>query len=260
MALTVTRSGDYQNVMGNLRKTYVTVAFDSFYPVGGESLTPADFGLRVIDMILVEPKNGYQFEYDYTNSLIKVFSAQGGGFIYVDTSNIANVGTGEDSLISTTLAANALSQNGMGIRVTAWGTTANSAASKVVRGYYGDSSTGNAYLATGGAGSWKSVMEVVRTGTATQDSNIVIYGGSTASAGANTAAVSVTTSTLTETSATSKTIRFTGTSTSDNDIVQSGLMIERIAAHAGAGAVGIEVANGTDLSSLTSVRVIAWGV
>jgi hypothetical protein len=76
MALTVTRSGMWQGLLGDLRYARVTIAFDSSYPTGGESLTAADLGLKKIDMIQIQPQSGLVFEYDYTNSKVKAY-AQG---------------------------------------------------------------------------------------------------------------------------------------------------------------------------------------
>ena len=73
MALTVTKSGDWSGMMGNLRYAKVTVAFDSSYPTGGESLTAADLGLKTIDFINIESKSGVTFEYDYTNNKILAY-------------------------------------------------------------------------------------------------------------------------------------------------------------------------------------------
>ncbi len=72
MALTVaiTEPG----VSGNKRTTRGTIAFDSSYPTGGESLTPGSVGLVKIDEISLQPKSGYIFEYDYTNNLVIVYS------------------------------------------------------------------------------------------------------------------------------------------------------------------------------------------
>lgn len=72
MALTVavTEPG----VMGNKRTTRGTIAFDSSYPTGGESLTAANIGLNTIDEITFQDKSGYSFEYDYTNALVLVYS------------------------------------------------------------------------------------------------------------------------------------------------------------------------------------------
>ena len=55
-------------VWGGVQVRIYEVAFDSSYPTGGESLTPAMFGLNTIDFLLAEPAGGYTFEYDHANS------------------------------------------------------------------------------------------------------------------------------------------------------------------------------------------------
>jgi len=73
MALTFTLSGDWQGNVGNQRYVQGTLAFDSSYPTGGESLTAANIGLRVIEQIDVQPRSGYVFDYNYTDSLLLVY-------------------------------------------------------------------------------------------------------------------------------------------------------------------------------------------
>ena len=74
MAITVTKSGDWTGYMGNLRWARCTVAFDSSYPTGGESFTPADLGMKTIDLIQIHSKSGLIFEYDYTNKKVLAYS------------------------------------------------------------------------------------------------------------------------------------------------------------------------------------------
>ena len=64
-----------RSVFGNKRVRVVDVDFDSSYPTGGESLTAADLGLSVVDIVIPSPKSGYVFEYDYTNSKLKAYWA-----------------------------------------------------------------------------------------------------------------------------------------------------------------------------------------
>lgn len=45
-------------------------AFDSAYPLGGESMA---FGFTP-SAVLIEPQGGYKFEYDHTNKKIKAFT------------------------------------------------------------------------------------------------------------------------------------------------------------------------------------------
>lgn len=74
MALTITRTGDWHGVAGNLRYAYVKVDFDSSYPTGGESLTPADVGMREFVDVKIHPTSGFLFEYDYTNEKILAYT------------------------------------------------------------------------------------------------------------------------------------------------------------------------------------------
>ncbi len=71
MALTVSISET--TVVGNKRMTRGTLAFDASYPTGGESLVARDVGLGAIDHIEVDPKSGYTFQYDYTNSKLLAY-------------------------------------------------------------------------------------------------------------------------------------------------------------------------------------------
>jgi hypothetical protein len=75
MGLTITRTGDWRANPGDRMSARVTVAFDSSYPTGGESLTPEDLALGEIDILLAGPHNGYVFEYDYTNKKLMVFQS-----------------------------------------------------------------------------------------------------------------------------------------------------------------------------------------
>jgi hypothetical protein len=71
MALTKDK---FQNSgFSNKRANLLEVDFDASYPTGGEALTPNDFGLSKIEMMIIEPNGGYVFEYDATNSKIKAF-------------------------------------------------------------------------------------------------------------------------------------------------------------------------------------------
>ena len=72
MALTVgsaTRS-KWANKIVQMRD----IAFDSSYAYGGESLDYTSYGFSAVDRVMIEPKNGYNFEYDYTNKKVKAFT------------------------------------------------------------------------------------------------------------------------------------------------------------------------------------------
>ena len=68
MALDVTVSETI--VMGNKRVVLGYLAWDSSYAASGESLVAADMGLTYLDFILVQPDEGYTFQYDYTNATL----------------------------------------------------------------------------------------------------------------------------------------------------------------------------------------------
>lgn len=71
MALTISNL-DWAD-WGSKRVVMADVAFDSSYAIGGESITAGDFGLETIQKLQIEACQGYSFEWDDTNSKIKVF-------------------------------------------------------------------------------------------------------------------------------------------------------------------------------------------
>ena len=109
MALTVAVTR--RNVAGHQNIVTGTIAFDSSYPTGGESLTAADLGLRTVDLMLFQQSDiGFTFSYDYTNSKVKVYTqgyAHGtGGAVTVDDYPIT-AGPGVTSGISVSLTTGA---------------------------------------------------------------------------------------------------------------------------------------------------------
>lgn len=72
MALTVTVN--LKEHWGRKRVVFATLAFDSSYPTGGESLTAANLGLQKIDQLFaVGGGAGYHFDYDLTNSKLLAY-------------------------------------------------------------------------------------------------------------------------------------------------------------------------------------------
>ena len=55
------------------RVEFGSLAFDTSYPTGGESLTFPAF--KNVAIVLVESKAGYVFSYDYTNSKVIAYYA-----------------------------------------------------------------------------------------------------------------------------------------------------------------------------------------
>ena len=72
MALTVSNIDN--SMFGNKYAIMADVAFDSSYAIGGEALAANAFGLNTIERLIVEPCQGYTFEYDHTDHLLKVFA------------------------------------------------------------------------------------------------------------------------------------------------------------------------------------------
>lgn len=53
------------------RVVYATLAFDSSYPAGGETLILSEVGLASIDQLIIPSMKGYTFE--WTGSKVKAF-------------------------------------------------------------------------------------------------------------------------------------------------------------------------------------------
>tara|TARA_R110000824_G_scaffold387918_1_gene583327 strand:- start:379 stop:807 length:429 start_codon:yes stop_codon:yes gene_type:complete len=97
MALSVNLTGDWSGIQGNKRTTIANFDFDSSYPTGGETLTPANLGLRVIEHIDIFPQGGATFEYDYTNEKVLArfpgFTIEGAGSLTLDDYQLKGVGS-----------------------------------------------------------------------------------------------------------------------------------------------------------------------
>lgn len=79
MALTI--SNLVRHNVGDARLHVGTIDFDSSYPTGGESLTPANVGLVKIDSIDFDPTSGYNFVYDHSAQKVLAYVATPGGTI-----------------------------------------------------------------------------------------------------------------------------------------------------------------------------------
>lgn len=91
MALTI--SNIINNTAGVKRVKVCDIAFDSSYAWGGESLTPGNVGLSVIEKAFFDTVSGYRFEYDYTNQKIKAYCAAP-PVVFEETVTVtSNVGT-----------------------------------------------------------------------------------------------------------------------------------------------------------------------
>lgn len=80
MALTITKIANADYTEANKRVRVRSVTFDSSYPTGGESLTPADVGLRVITEARAhgafrksDASDAVLVSYDYTNKKLLAY-------------------------------------------------------------------------------------------------------------------------------------------------------------------------------------------
>ena len=90
------------------------------------------------------------------------------------TGNTAD--TNEDTLQTFSLAPGLLNVNGKGLRIKAWGSTANNADTKALRIYHGTTVL-NFALNTASAAVWTAEFVILRTGAATQvASGTVLHG------------------------------------------------------------------------------------
>lgn len=88
MGLTVSNLNP--GVAGNKRRNTLDITFDSSYPTGGESLTPAALGLVSVDIVLATGTGGYVFKYDKANQKLLAYT---GGSQVSDTTDLSSVTT-----------------------------------------------------------------------------------------------------------------------------------------------------------------------
>ncbi len=146
--------------------------------------------------------------------------ARVGGNLLLSTTSVGNVGAGEDDLISQSLPAATLSNNGESVEIEAWGTFAANINAKNVKQYFGST----AIFATGAllfsGSSWRIKSRIVRTGATAQIAVSVFDGDLTLlTTTCQTAAPAATL-------ANAVTIKCTGEATTTNDIVQLGQIVK----------------------------------
>lgn len=153
------------------------------------------------------------------------------GALNINTTAVGNVGaSGPDDLITYPMPANTIAANTQGVRITAWGTTANNANAKTVRLMFGGTALVTKQLTASVAGTWKLMATVMRTGASAQKfyAEAMNDQGTTVSGtdGATVQRIAAAT-TSAETDTATITIKCQSTvSTADNDIVNQGLITE----------------------------------
>jgi len=144
--------------------------------------------------------------------------------LHSDFTEVANVGAGEDDLVSFTVPANTLANDADSLRITAWGEGGLFGKTTVLKNYIdGVSQT----LHSGPlGGQWNVVIVLGRTGAATQDIMITYVDDDATTS-------SVTLQTATATLSSSFIIKFTGENSTDalSDVVSvAGWIVEYIPA------------------------------
>ena len=137
----------------------------------------------------------------------------------VNTTAVGNVDDGADDLMTYTLPANTLNATTKAIRITARFTGAANANSKTMTFVFGSSSTA-IFINSGSANTYYINFVIARSGLNTQD----IWGDRWESGGPSGNGLARITATETETGAI--TIKFTGTATATDDIVQRLMIVE----------------------------------
>lgn len=142
----------------------------------------------------------------------------------VNNTAVGNVGGGTDDLITYSLPATSMNSNGRGVRITAWGTTANNVNAKTLILNFGSAAILTNSLTTSVAGIWRIEAEVFRTGSNIQDYSSQLVTTGTAAVAIN----DIEGGTASQTDSSAITIKCTGAGTSNNDIVQEGLLVEML--------------------------------
>lgn len=150
--------------------------------------------------------------------------AKGGGTLNANVTSVANVGTGEDDLMTYSVPANTLGTNGMYLKFRGTGSFSSSANNKRIRIKWGATTildTGAATIPISAAATWVFSGTVYRTtGSTAQMTEACLWTSCTGyiffvgQVGAS------------ETLTGAVTLKATGEATTNNDIVQTGLWVE----------------------------------
>jgi hypothetical protein len=136
--------------------------------------------------------------------------------IFTSTASASNVSTGVTDLISYTLPANTLAVDGQKLRITAWGTFANNANTKIINVLFGGFAV-DARGSTQANVAWHLSAVVVRTGASAQ----IVFGD-----GFLGGSLNVSTNALASALNAPVTIKVTGQGGASNDITQLGMFVE----------------------------------
>ena len=143
-----------------------------------------------------------------------------GGRLATVTTAVGNVGSGQDNLISYSLEKNTLLNAGETLEIVAFGSQAANGNNKTIKLIFGSTTLFSTGAVASNAKDWCIKATIIRTGAATQEC-ITEFSGDTVLVTQTSDYV-----TATEDFTTALTIKCTGEATSDNDIIQKGLVVK----------------------------------
>jgi hypothetical protein len=143
-----------------------------------------------------------------------------GGRLTTDTTAVGNVGSGADDLISYSLQKNTLNNVGDVLEITAYGTQAANGNNKTIKLVFGTTELFSTGAVASNAKDWEIRCTITRTAAATQNCSTVFLG--------DTVLVTQVADFVagTEDFTTALTIKCTGEATSNDDIIQKGLVVK----------------------------------
>ncbi len=142
----------------------------------------------------------------------------------VNVTSTSNASSTQTDLMSYTLPASSMSSDGKGLRVTAWGVTANNANAKTLRVQFGSTELFSTSLPVSVAGTWKAVSEVIRAGVSSQVAMTTLWTNTSS----GVAQIGLTSSTAAEDQSSGITVKVTGTGGAGSDITQRGQLVEYV--------------------------------
>jgi len=143
-----------------------------------------------------------------------------GGVLTADTTPVGNIGTGEDTLITYSLLANSINAFHDHIDITAYGIVAANANNKTIKLKIGTTTILDTTAVAANSGSWTIEAKIIRKADGTQQSIAKMISD-------NTSITNFATYTdVSEDLTTNLAVFCTGEATSNDDIVQKGLIIK----------------------------------
>lgn len=155
------------------------------------------------------------------NRILGFLDARLMGNIHIDTTDVGNVGSGTDDLMSYSLSANSLKTNNDFLEIHAFGTFAANGNNKTISLILGSTTLFTISPTAINSGSWNLRATIVRTSSSAQ--KCIVSGN-----GTNAALLKTVYTLGAEDLATALTIKATAVGTADNDIIQKGLTINII--------------------------------